>query len=89
MCILVDIPAKLIKPIKLKLQPNRVDEVDLPATQTQLEEENVTNTDDDTDSFTCTVEESNFISFEEESLDLTVSDEFMEECVRYKQTLMY
>ena len=82
-----DIPAKFIKPIKLKkLQPNRVDDVDPPAievVQTEVEKEKLTNYDDDTDSITCTVEESEFICFEEESLDLTVSDEFTEECFRY------
>ena len=82
-----DTPAKFIKPIKLKkLQPNRVDDVDPPAievVQTEVEKEKLTNYDDDTDSITCTVEESEFICFEEESLDLTVSDEFTEECFRY------
>ena len=38
--------------------------------------------DDDTDSITCTVEESDLHCPQEEMLDLTITDEFTEECGR-------
>ena len=77
-------PRRLIK-LK-KLQTNRVDEVDphaIEIIQTELEKEKFTNSDDDTDSITCTVEESDLNCPQEEMLDLTITDEFTEECVRW------
>ena len=51
-------------------------------TQPEIEEEMMSGADDDTDSITCTVEESDLHCPQEEMLDLTITDEITEECAR-------
>ena len=48
----------------------------------EVDEEMMSAADDDTDSITCTVEESDLHCPQEEMLDLTITDEFTEECGR-------
>ena len=42
----------------------------------------ISDEEEDTDSITCTVEESDLICPQEEMLDLTITDEFDDECRR-------
>ena len=48
----------------------------------EIEEEMMNVAADDTDYITCTVEESDLHCPQEEMLDLTITDEFTEECAR-------
>ena len=80
--IFVDTLVKMLLPIKEKAKlPEETDELmnlTMPEANTRM----ISDEDEDTDSITCKVEESDLNCPQDEMLDLTITDEFDDECRR-------